>query len=180
MMTTTSRGLVALAVTGTVLALAVGPAGAAQRTVSDPVGDTQMMRGGPDIVATKVSYSNKRVTAKVTYRTAADIAYATDGGTITGINMKFGNGKRYVLQRHAADPGWQTPGVDEILIGDTSRRVTCAGVTSSVAKAKKQVTVSAPVSCFKGRGTDLKAQGFSFTVNYDLDETKWTKRIARG
>lgn len=179
MMATSSRGLM-VAAFGTAIALAAGPAWGAQRSVSDPVGDTQMMRGGPDIVSTKVNYSNKRVTAKITYSTAGDIAYATDGGTITGINMKFGNGKTYVLQRHATDPGWQTPQEDEILIGDTARRAKCDGVTSSVATAKKQVTVSAPAKCFKGKGTDLKARGFSFTVNFDKDETKWTRWIAQG
>lgn len=168
------------ALSGAALLLASEPALAGQATVSDPTGDTQMMRGGPDIVATKVVHSARRITATITYRTAGDLAYARDGGTITGVNLKLRNGKSYVLQRHAADAGWQTPLTNEILIGGKSTRVPCKGVTSSVAAAAKQVTVSAPVDCFATGGKDLKAQGFSFTVNFDVDETKWTKWVPQG
>ena len=51
---------------------------------------------------------------------------------------------------------------------------------SSVAASKEQVTVSAPVEVLQGQGHKLKSQGFSFTVNYDLDEAKWTKWIKQG
>ncbi len=179
---TTRRGPRAAiaALSGTIVMLASTPAFAGQATVSDPTGDTQMMRGGPDIVSTKVAYTGKRITATITYSTPADVAYARDGGTITGVNLKLRKGKTYVLQRHAADAGWQTPLINEIIIGGTAKRVPCNGVTSSVAAKAKQVTVSAPVACFATGGKDLKAQGFSFTVNFDVDETKWTKWIPQG
>lgn len=175
----TAIRLVGVGTTLAAVALGAGTAAAERTSVTDPRNDTEMHRNGPDVVASSLTYG-KRIVVKVTYDSAADLAYARNGGTITGANLKFKNGKAYTLQRHAADESWQTPLKNEIIKGGTAKRVQCDGVTSAVSSANRQVTVSAPTSCFKGEGTKLKAQGFSFTVNFDVDETRWSKRVAKG
>jgi hypothetical protein len=149
-------------------------------SVTDPRGDTTMMRGGPDIIKTTVAYTSKRIEVKVHYATDSDIDYARDQATITGAILKFKRGGTYTLQRKAADPGFQTPQADEVLVGQTSKRVKCRGVASTVSDAKRTVTVKAPLKCFTKDGPKVKAKGFSFTVNFDTDETSSTKWINRG
>ena len=164
------------------LLLAAGavPASAGSIDVTDPANDTAMMRGGPDIVSTKTDFSKKRVTVKVKYLTSEHVDLATDGGTITGATLKFKGGGTYTLQRKSADPAFQTPLANEIVIGDTARRAKCSGVKSSVSSANRTVTVKAPVKCFKKDGPKLKSKGFSFTYNFDLDETEWSKWVKQG
>ena len=76
--------------------------------MTDPDGDTQHDAGRPGHRGDQADYGNKRV-RQGQLPDRRHLAYATDGGTITGANLKFKNGKSYVLQRHAADPGRQTP-----------------------------------------------------------------------
>lgn len=167
------RGVRALAAAGIALSLlAVGTeAMAGEATVTDPRSDTAMGRGGPDIVSARIGYG-KRIVATLGYASSPETS-----GTISGANLEFKNGRSYTLQRHAADPAWGTPLTNSILVGSTC--VPCAGVKSSVNRTSRTVTVSAPSSCFKGKSAKLRAQGFSFTVNFDSDETGWTKQVAK-
>lgn len=168
------RGIHAFTTAGVALSLVAmgGAAMAGEATVTDPTNDTAMGRGGPDLVSTRVTYA-KRIAATLRFANAPE-----DLGTINGVNLTFKNGRSYTLQRHAADPGFQTPLKSEIVL-DTGVRVSCKGVSSSVNRSRRTVTVSAPTKCFNGKNTRLKAQGFSFTRNFDTDETRWTKWVAK-
>lgn len=166
------RSAAVLAVSAAVLGLA-WPASAASRTVPDPAGDTEMMRGGPDITSTRTTYGSKRIVVVVKHAGPADGL-----GTITGSVLRFRGGGTYTLQHRFADPAFDTPEVDEILLRQTPKRVKCKGLKSSTSKST--VRISAPVACFKDGGPALKSKGFSFTRNFDLDETKRSGWIRRG
>jgi hypothetical protein len=164
---------VVLAASAAILGLASSPSSAASRTVADPANDTEMMRGGPDIISTTTTYGSKRIVVVVKHAGSAD-----ELGTITGSVLRFRGGGTYTLQHRFPDPGFGTPEVDEILVGQTSKRVKCKGLTSST--SKNTVRISAPVACFKDGGPALKSKGFSFTRNFDLDNTKPSGWIGRG
>jgi hypothetical protein len=157
----------------TILGLAVAPSSAATRTVPDPTGDTGMMRGGPDITSTRTTYGSKRILVVVKHAGSAD-----EAGTITGSVLKFRGGGTYTLQHRFPDPGFGTPETDEVLLGQTSRRVKCKGLSSSTTKST--VSISAPVACFDDGGPALRSKGFSFTRNFDLDDTERSGWIRRG
>lgn len=167
------RTVAALAASAALLGLGPSPSLAASTTVKDPVGDTQMQRGGPDIISTTTTFTAKRITVAIEHAGAV-----SDIGTITGSVLKFRGGGTYTLQRVFPDEGFGTPLKNEILVGQTSKRVKCTGVASKV--SKRTVTVSAPVKCFKKRGTAVKSKSFSFTRNVDLDETRRSRWISRG
>lgn len=158
------------------LLIGAGSATAAETSVTDPRNDTEMQRNGPDVIAMRVEYT-QQIAVQVTYDSAADVAMATNGGTITGATLEFANGKSYLLQRKSADPGFGTPLVNEIIVSNTSARIPCPGLRSSVSTQQRAITVSAPTSCFAGGGTKLRARGVSFTRNFDVDETAWSKWI---
>ena len=127
---TTHRAPAIVAASVTLLGLAVSPTLGASTTVADPVGDTEMQRGGPDIISTKTTFTGKRITVAVKHAGAV-----SDIGTITGSVLKFRGGGTYTLQRRFPDEAFGTPLRNEILLGETSKRVKCKGVTSKVSKS---------------------------------------------